>query len=826
MSFTNINSVTYASAAAAQGFITFTVPAGGIAAGSFCIMGFCADISGLTFLISDNSSQAGVANVYTQLGPVGAAAFTGNTAYILKMTRALAAGDVVTVTLSANATRACGIIRWMTPTNGNAVLDKTTSVASQTTSPVSTPSSGVLTSTVPNEFCSTHNFWKGTAVASGWAASGTAFGGNTPILSTGATTRVELNAYEGSVASTTAITSGATYTTIVAGCAIFTAFKDDPIPPGAALQSVQQAAQGFNRPFRYDQPRSRVSMAFVNSAPVPDTFAAVAQSRPVFNYRGSYSLVACAADEKIDSYTSQTINRPVPNYAPPLSRSVPSFAPAVTLSTDFAMVIQGFRPDYRYDGGRSQTIPVYDPATNTFADWGPSPVSSRVVPFYSPPRSPAPPMAWGASVITDAFIAAAISRATPFYNPSRSAFAAVFDQPSDSIDWASVAQGYRPPFRYLGGPSRAFTVWDPATSTYADWASQPTMSRPVPPYRPPASQVAQAWVTPATPAGTEWVPAIVSRSVPFYGGSYSLFAGAADEGIDSWASVAQARPSPLYRPPSSIVVGSPSIFTAVADTWAQVAQSRATQLYRAPRSFLAAPFDSPVVAVSTYSPGVTRSMARDYYQASQSFASLGWDDHACTTLFPDTMLGPDTMLFPDLCPQVELGFVVQNRVVPFYRGSASVVIPVFDPGTATFRDWTPGLIQSRPAPLYRPGRSQIVIPGSPTPTPDTYAPIAQNRARAPQRGPSSSTSIGFASPPADSYVVVATSRPSLSAVVRRSSAILPVADILVVTIPPQGGGGEWVIWGKPSFPGNAPGAWPRFPAPYFRRPSRREKRGY
>lgn len=600
----------------------------------------------------------------------------------------------------------------------------------------------------------------------------------------------------------------------------------DAALPFAPLPADTRGSRSWDRS-RYQGVPSKTVQVFFPNPVVPGMLVAVAQSRQVPNYRGSYSLFAGAADEKIDSYSpGQVLERPVENYTPPPSRMVPSFTPTVAPGTDFAVVVQGFRPDYRYDGGRSQSVVVWDPATSTFADWNPSPVVSRPAPFYSPPRSLVPPVAWGTSVITDAFVAAVLSRVTPFYNAPRSAFSAVFDQPAviSSTDWASVAQGYRPPFRYMGGPSRAFPVWDPATNTYADWVAQPTMSRPVPLYRAPASQIAQAWASPVTVVGTEWVPAIVSRSVPFYRGSYSLFAGAADEGIDSWAAVAQSRPVPFYRPPPSVVLPSLGVTTPAAP--------------------------------DAYSPGVTRSLMHDYYQASQSFASLGWDDHACTTLFPDTMLGPDTLLFPDLCPQVELAFVVQNRVVPFYRGSASVVIPVYDTTAQAFVAWTPGVIQGRVgaaaravrslvpfpwqipdgyAPVAQSGRapakppvpSQVIMPGQTPVAPDTYVPIAQSPVRAPQRGPGSSTSIGLpAAAPADGYVPVATSRPDMGAVVRQSATILPDLGLVVVTLPPQGGGGEWVIWGKPSFPGNAPGAWPRFPAPYFRRPSRREKRGY
>lgn len=38
-----------------------------------------------------------------------------------------------------------------------------------------------------------------------------------------------------------------------------------------------------------------------------------------------------------------------------------------------------------------------------------------------------------------------------------------------------------------------------------------------------------------------------------------------------------------------------------------------------------------------------------------------------------------------------------------------------------------------------------------------------------------------------------------------------------------GGGGEWVIWGRPDYPASRGGAWKRFERMDFKRPTRRQK---
>lgn len=324
---------------------------------------------------------------------------------------------------------------------------------------------------------------------------------------------------------------------------------------------------------------------------------------------------------------------------------------------------------------------------------------------------------------------------TPLYNaPLSQTISAFAPNPTLGTDWSNVTQGNRASFSYKGSPSRTVSVFDPATNTFADWAAPPATSRPVlsyrappsqlaaawtspasstdwaasvlsraaQPYRAPGSQIAAVWASPVVASSTDWVAAIIQRATPFYRGSYSVVMGAADEQIDSWTAIFQGRAQPYYRAPLSATFGT------------------------------LAP--SAAATPDAYSPGVVRSLARDYYQAQQSFFSIGWDDHACTTLFPDTMLGPDTLLFPDLCAQLELGLVTQSRVNPFYRAPDSFIAWLADQTAAA---QVAPVALSRAQQFYRAPHSLVVwVADSPVVTPDTFSAVAFSRRTlnyAPQR---------------------------------------------------------------------------------------------
>src|SRR3954471_11184025 len=147
-----------------------------VPAGTLVIVALGANVAGLTFTCADNSTQAGSANVYTQVGPVAGAVLTGTVFYCV-LTRALLSGDVITITASGNWTRAAGLASSWTPSNNNAQLDKTAVVQNATTSPVVTASSGTLTRS--DDMAACYSFWKGGAVASGHSGAGTIGGGST-----------------------------------------------------------------------------------------------------------------------------------------------------------------------------------------------------------------------------------------------------------------------------------------------------------------------------------------------------------------------------------------------------------------------------------------------------------------------------------------------------------------------------------------------------------------------------------------------------------------------------------------------------------------------
>lgn len=197
-----------------------------IPAGTLVIVAIGANVASLTFTCADNSSQAGAANVWNQVGPVAAAVMTG-TLFWCQLTRALLSTDTITITASGSWTRAAGLGSSWTPSNANVSVDKTANAQNATTSPVTTGSSGTLSRSDDLGVC--YSFWKGGAVASGHSGSGTIGGSSTASLSGGTTTRVECISQEnGNLGATTAITGGQTYTTITAGCAQLVAFQDPP----------------------------------------------------------------------------------------------------------------------------------------------------------------------------------------------------------------------------------------------------------------------------------------------------------------------------------------------------------------------------------------------------------------------------------------------------------------------------------------------------------------------------------------------------------------------------------------------------------------------
>ncbi len=199
-----------------------------VAAGSLIVLGWSANTTSLTATVADNSSQSGSANVYTATPVRVTSTMNGGGAYC-KVTRPILSSDVITVTLSASATRKGLTSQVWNMTNGNPVLNTTAAlVDSDTSSPVGASSStGTLADA--HSMCVKLSYWIGGAVGAGWAHSTPASGWTSATggISGGTTTRVECNiAFVDDVGATTSFTASDTYTSITGGALQVLTFTD------------------------------------------------------------------------------------------------------------------------------------------------------------------------------------------------------------------------------------------------------------------------------------------------------------------------------------------------------------------------------------------------------------------------------------------------------------------------------------------------------------------------------------------------------------------------------------------------------------------------
>lgn len=231
MAFTSLRaSAEWESTASGTTLLTFS-PSSDIEVGDTIVLGWCANIASLTFTCSDNSSQAGSANVYAIRTALSGTTFTAATTYILKATRKVLTTDVITVTISSACTRSTGQLAVFVSGNANPRLELPVNIAGDTASPVPMGATGTLYAA--NSLVVPFNFWKGGAVASGYAltvpAGATAIPGGGAV-SGGASTSVETNgAYILNVGATTTMTPNATYTSITIAHGEMLTFSDEPI---------------------------------------------------------------------------------------------------------------------------------------------------------------------------------------------------------------------------------------------------------------------------------------------------------------------------------------------------------------------------------------------------------------------------------------------------------------------------------------------------------------------------------------------------------------------------------------------------------------------
>lgn len=233
MAFTAVGSLTSWGSASSISAITFTGVA--VSAGDTLVIGWCANVASLTASIADNSTQTGAANQYVLRTPLPGTTFTAQTIYCLKLTRAILTTDTITITLTGGpVTRSAARGYVFTAANGNAQLENRSSVGNAAVSPVAAP---VMSTSqwVTNEMCVAWGFWKGGAVASGFAnASANMTGAATvgSISSGGTTTRVEAALAYTVGLGTTAWTPSYTYTSITMGATEGLTFTDHARPAG------------------------------------------------------------------------------------------------------------------------------------------------------------------------------------------------------------------------------------------------------------------------------------------------------------------------------------------------------------------------------------------------------------------------------------------------------------------------------------------------------------------------------------------------------------------------------------------------------------------
>ena len=228
--------------------------------------------------------------------------------------------------------------------------------------------------------------------------------------------------------------------------------------------------------------------------------------------------------------------------------------------------------------------------------------------------------------------------------------------------------------------------------------------------------------------------------------------------------------------------------------------------YATPRPLAVAVYDQPAVSFGTDWASIAQSRPVSFFSDARSWASGVYDQ-------PASIFGTDW------------ASVVLSRVVPYYVAPADRIFMTVAPTPDTYS----AVYAPRTQPGYVTPPSRVVAALDNPTAPAAYAILVANRiADYYQGAPSSITPADFSVSVVvpDVYVApVRTRIVTVSIPSPISRVIIPVSDGVIILLN-QGGGGEWVIWERPDFPGNRPGAWQSFNRPDFKRPSRREKRGY
>lgn len=640
-------------------------PSATIAVGSLIALYIISNTAQVFSTCADNSTQAGTANSYTAEAAITGTGIKGQLIWCVA-TRSILSTDTITVTILGAATIRTG--RMVTFT-GVATTSPRDSLVQNSfaASPVSLTTAALASA---GELCLLFTGWNNTAAGlSGVANSGAGFTLGAAATGTGGTTPEEVNYSSDLSVGTAAATDAHTFTSWNNMVGTIVTFLPLAAPAAFAPPAAQDSSQALERPRRYDAPRSRNVGSFDNPTVPSAAMAFIAQSRqtkPPPRVSSLSNVFDPAANSFRDWTPPALLQRAVATYRTVLSQAIPAWTPTITPDAWAALAQDGFVARYR--GGPSS---VAGAADQLIADTWTAVFQGRIVQLY---RSP-------------------LSWASPAFTPN----------PTPGSDYAVVVQGNRAfPF-YLAPRSSSIPVYDPATNTFADWVAQPALSRAVADFSTVRSLAINAFDNAV--AAPAWAAAYGDKPVPYYLGSKPLVV-------------------PVFDQPAPGVL------------WAPFVVDRATALYRGGASAVAGAADQII---------------------ADSWAA-----------------------------------VYADKPVPFYAAPRSLTLPAFTPNA-----------------------------------PDQWAATVRGSWAAPRKLGSSSVTTAFASSaPAQGYVAVTQSRGSIARLVRTATYITADFGVLIVTQPPTGGGGEWVIWARPDFPANRAGAWRQFPTPSYRKPTRREQRGY
>ena len=158
----------------------------------------------------------------------------------------------------------------------------------------------------------------------------------------------------------------------------------DWVPPQVVSRSV----------LAYAAPRSQILTPINGPSSIPDTAAlpTTQTSSPIRYYTGPRSQTLWLVDPALNTFADwapePVTSRPVPAYSPPRAQVIAATSgPATVFDVVIFSPVLASTPARFYTAPRSQAMLTTDATTNTFADWAPQLVASRVLGIATRPRS-------------------------------------------------------------------------------------------------------------------------------------------------------------------------------------------------------------------------------------------------------------------------------------------------------------------------------------------------------------------------------------------------------------------------------------------------------